>query len=199
MIWTTEREEKLTKLWGEGLSASQCARRLGGFDDTADGGRNAVLSKIHRLKLQKRATTQRSAQATGGTKGALKMRARRLAKKAKSAGTPISALAAALKSEPFVSNALEVPIHERKTLADLGDQDCRFPYGDGPFTFCARPRAVGLSYCPAHAAACYQPPKMPANQSTLARGGHNEQGGVHGSQNDNMPASEAELKDLEGV
>ena len=45
MAWTDDRVEILTKLWGEGLSASQIARELG------DVTRNAVIGKVHRLGL----------------------------------------------------------------------------------------------------------------------------------------------------
>jgi len=48
--WTDERVELLKKLWLEGLSASQIAGVLG------DGvTRNAVIGKVHRLKLSGRA------------------------------------------------------------------------------------------------------------------------------------------------
>ena len=46
MTWIEERIELLTKLWTEGLSASQIAAELGG-----DVSRNAVISKAHRLGL----------------------------------------------------------------------------------------------------------------------------------------------------
>ena len=46
MTWTKERIELLTKLWAEGLSASQIAAELG-----SDVSRNAVISKAHRLGL----------------------------------------------------------------------------------------------------------------------------------------------------
>ncbi|WP_244661514.1 GcrA family cell cycle regulator [Mesorhizobium huakuii] len=45
MNWTDERVELLRKLWSEGLSASQIAAQLGGVS------RNAVIGKVHRLKL----------------------------------------------------------------------------------------------------------------------------------------------------
>ena len=51
MAWTDERVETLKKLWGEGLSASQIAGRLGSVT------RNAVIGKVHRLGLSGRATT----------------------------------------------------------------------------------------------------------------------------------------------
>ena len=50
MSWTEERVELLKKLWMEGLSASQIAAVLG------EGvTRNAVIGKVHRLKLSGRA------------------------------------------------------------------------------------------------------------------------------------------------
>ena len=51
MSWTDERVEILTKMWGEGNSASQIAKELGGVT------RNAVIGKVHRLGLSNRATT----------------------------------------------------------------------------------------------------------------------------------------------
>ncbi len=50
MNWTDERVEMLKKLWAEGLSASQIAAKLGGVT------RNAVIGKVHRLKLSARVT-----------------------------------------------------------------------------------------------------------------------------------------------
>ena len=50
MSWTDERVEILKKLWGEGQSASQIAKELGGVT------RNAVIGKVHRLGLSNRAT-----------------------------------------------------------------------------------------------------------------------------------------------
>lgn len=36
---------------------------------------------------------------------------------------------------------------------DLEPHHCRFPYGDGPFTFCGHPKVQG-SYCTPHALYC---------------------------------------------
>ena len=49
MSWTDERVARLSKLWAEGLSASQIATELGGVT------RNAVIGKVHRLGLSGRA------------------------------------------------------------------------------------------------------------------------------------------------
>ena len=50
MSWTDERVETLKKMWGEGKSASQIAKELGGVT------RNAVIGKVHRLGLSNRNT-----------------------------------------------------------------------------------------------------------------------------------------------
>ena len=51
MSWTDERVETLKRMWGEGQSASQIAKELGGVT------RNAVIGKVHRLGLSNRAGT----------------------------------------------------------------------------------------------------------------------------------------------
>jgi len=48
MSWTDDRVELLKKMWGEGQSASQIAKELGGVT------RNAVIGKVHRLGLSNR-------------------------------------------------------------------------------------------------------------------------------------------------
>ncbi|WP_297770716.1 GcrA family cell cycle regulator, partial [uncultured Roseovarius sp.] len=48
MSWNDERVELLKKMWGEGQSASQIAKELGGVT------RNAVIGKVHRLGLSNR-------------------------------------------------------------------------------------------------------------------------------------------------
>lgn len=55
MSWTDERVEVLRKMWGEGLSASQIAKELGGVT------RNAVIGKVHRMGLSNRAASAAAA------------------------------------------------------------------------------------------------------------------------------------------
>jgi GcrA cell cycle regulator len=52
MGWTEERVSELKKLWAEGHSASQIAKKLGAVT------RNAVIGKVHRLGLSGPAHTQ---------------------------------------------------------------------------------------------------------------------------------------------
>ena len=55
MSWTPEREEKLKELWKKGHTVSQIASLLGNTT------RNAVIGKAHRLNLEARAISKRSA------------------------------------------------------------------------------------------------------------------------------------------
>jgi len=84
MSWTDDRVEILKKMWGEGQSASQIAKELGGVT------RNAVIGKVHRLGLSNRTATAAPAAAPAA---AAKPEA-----KAKPAAKP--AAAATPKAEP---------------------------------------------------------------------------------------------------
>ena len=84
MSWTDDRVEILKKMWGEGQSASQIAKELGGVT------RNAVIGKVHRLGLSNRTATEAPAAAPAA---AAKPEA-----KAKPAAKP--AAAAKPKAEP---------------------------------------------------------------------------------------------------
>jgi GcrA cell cycle regulator len=55
--WSDDRVTTLSKLWLDGLSASQIAKQLGGVT------RNAVIGKVHRLGLSWRATPSRPGRA----------------------------------------------------------------------------------------------------------------------------------------
>jgi len=77
MSWTDDRVEILKKMWGEGQSASQIAKELGGVT------RNAVIGKVHRLGLSNRTTAGAAAKAEPKAKPAAAPKA-----KAKAAPTP---------------------------------------------------------------------------------------------------------------
>jgi GcrA cell cycle regulator len=66
--WDDDRVERLKKWWDEGQSASQIARRLGSVT------RNAVIGKIHRLKLPPRSVVTRSITSSRQRRGTAKLR-----------------------------------------------------------------------------------------------------------------------------
>lgn len=143
MSWTDERVELLKKLWSEGLSASQIAGRLGSVT------RNAVIGKVCRLKLPRRATTKRE---VGAHSTVL-----RNIDRAHRPRPPKPAIAMPL---PTPDAAHDIA---RKSLAELGEHECKWPVGhpgDPGFGFCAFPKYPGLPYCENHAMRAYRAPKV---------------------------------------
>lgn len=144
MSWTKDRVKLLKRLMADGLSFSKIAVHLGGVS------RNAVIGKAHRLNLHRPKPNKTYAK-----------KPNRIPKpKHPWAPRRESVSATLLKPEPYKPDAVfETPAAERKDLIDLDAQDCKFPFGDGPFVFCGRPQAPGLPYCIDHARTCYVPPR----------------------------------------
>ena len=101
MSWTDERVETLKKMWGEGQSASQIAKELGGVT------RNAVIGKVHRLGLSNRAGSGGSAAAKAAPK---EKPAAKVATKApaKPKAAPQATKAAPSSSKPAEPEVLEL-------------------------------------------------------------------------------------------
>jgi len=187
MSWTDERVETLKKMWGEGQSASQIAKELGGVT------RNAVIGKVHRLGLSNRAGSGGSAaKAASKEKPAAAAKpAAKAAPKAKAApastppkeepeldenGIPISAARRAiipagqpLPPQPSANEispeALAKVSEVEKTakrinLMELTEKTCKWPVGDPAtedFWFCGLAVQQGKPYCEAHVGVAFQP------------------------------------------
>jgi hypothetical protein len=54
-----------------------------------------------------------------------------------------------------VTDLSEIALHF--SFADLKPYHCRYPYGQGPFTFCGHGKADGSSYCAPHKLLCTEP------------------------------------------
>jgi GcrA cell cycle regulator len=154
MGWNDERVELLKKLWGEGLSASQIAARLGAVT------RNAVIGKVHRLGLSGRATTSRMKSHRPRARVAKRVARARYPQ----SGNPALRALYHPEAEPYTPPAEElvIPLHERKTIQTLSEQSCRWPIGDpqlADFHFCGKGKVNGLPYCEFHARRAFQPPQ----------------------------------------
>ena len=182
MSWTDERVETLKKMWGEGQSASQIAKELGGVT------RNAVIGKVHRLGLSNRTTTS-SAKSDAKPKAAKaepKTKAAPKADAAPKASTPIAepttpppppsrarrAIIPAGQPLPPQPSANEISPEalakvsevEKKSkkigLMELTERTCKWPVGDpatDDFWFCGLPVKAGKPYCEAHVGVAFQP------------------------------------------
>ena len=114
MSWTDERVELLKKMWGEGQSASQIAKELGGVT------RNAVIGKVHRLGLSNRTAGAAAKPAAPAATPAAKEAAAKPAPKSDPAPKPASARAKedAPAAEPVARLSNVTPL--RKPIVPAG-------------------------------------------------------------------------------
>ena len=174
MSWTSERVELLKKLWGEGQSASQIAKELGGVT------RNAVIGKVHRLGLSNRATsTSKSETSPKPEKKAEKATSKKNESVAKNsepkptshtparrqiipAGQPLPPQPSANEISPeALARVSEIEKKAKKiSLLELTERTCKWPVGDPAtpdFWFCGLPTQTGKPYCEAHVGVAFQP------------------------------------------
>ncbi len=151
MAWTEDRVEILTKLWAEGLSASQIAKELGGVT------RNAVIGKVHRLGLSGRAKPSRPKKVTGTRTSSPRKRTAAKPRATKALAKPVRPIA---PPPPPPIEAKPLPNGEYATIMTIRDHMCKWPIGDpmeSDFRFCGRKNKQGEPYCEAHCNVAYQP------------------------------------------
>ena len=153
MSWTEERVSLLRKLWGEGHTAAEIAKQLGGVT------RNAVIGKAHRLKLSNRVSPIQQ-----NKKPANKNIERKTVKKTAHIGIVSSRSNTSISSStgqtPQRTSGADINDNEELySLMDLKPRMCRWPYGDPKhedFGFCGDSAMPGLPYCEKHAKMAYQ-------------------------------------------
>lgn len=143
--WLPEHDIVLRRLRSEGYSSSQIAMELW-TELRTTYSRNAVIGRLHRLGLT---VTDYSA-----------MTKPRIVKQRVMSHprTPMPrirkpAVRPVLPAETAALRCAEV-VPRHVALMDLGASDCRYPYGDGNFTFCGHPKLDDCSYCAAHYDLC---------------------------------------------
>lgn len=187
MSWTDDRVETLKKMWGEGQSASQIAKELGGVT------RNAVIGKVHRLGLSNRTTAGATAKVEPGAKAAPKTEPKgkpatvepeqeavpskpemktepaispHTVRPARNqiipAGQPLPPQPSANEISPeALAKVNEIEKKAKKlTLMELTERTCKWPVGDPAtedFWFCGLPVKQGKPYCEAHVGVAFQP------------------------------------------
>lgn len=160
MNWTDERVELLRKLWAEGLSASQIATQLGGVS------RNAVIGKVHRLKLSARGRTSSAQPRVKKAATSAPAKATPRPQRTVTASVGATALAIQFDAEPVARQVLRpsenvvVPISRNLTLIQLTERTCKWPNGDPlseEFSFCGNEAGENAPYCGYHSKVAYQP------------------------------------------
>ncbi len=147
MSWTDDRVATLSKLWADGLSASQIAAELGGVT------RNAVIGKVHRLGLSGRAkpaSSNRKARTPARTSGSYNARPRPMAKTGRTAPS--------MPARQIIED-IPVPVCKKLDLVDLTEKTCKWPHGDpstDDFHFCGNSPKDDAPYCEYHCRMAYQ-------------------------------------------
>lgn len=144
--WSQAATDKMTELWGAGVSASIIADRL-----TAEFGRtltrNAVLGRAFRIGLPGRPTTEsRAVRVYGPRPQPVRLR-RKLEREI-----------AALNVAPSICDQA-IPLEQRKSLEQLTPHTCRWPVGDvgeDGFFFCGDDPVKDRPYCAGHCAVAYR-------------------------------------------
>lgn len=168
--WTDEAHAIVKTLYLDGRSASYIAAQLGGGVT-----RNAVIGKIHRMRLTRAAPKTPPGPPRVHTRAPSAPRVEPVRKAAcmgaaKRAGKKASAASAKRKKANGAAAFVTVPAPPPKpkrppsppvgqfTILDLHDAVCSFPiagYRDRPpYLFCGAPRFAG-AYCEDHARRCY--------------------------------------------
>lgn len=157
-MWTDETVARLREQWVSGASASVIAAALG-------TSRNAVLGKVHRLKLPARKTLSTAPKAIANRKRAVRL----------GLPTPTRRYERA-PNRPYIPPA---PVAEATprfiALFDLMSGDCRWPMNEPPeeYLFCASAVLEGSPYCAAHHQLAYrpQPDRRSVNRNDVCKEG----------------------------
>lgn len=143
MIWTDEMMDRLTKLWAEGYSASECAIKMGhGLS------RNAIIGKVDRMQLPERRTRIARVKAVQWSPERRAANSERMRKfnEERRAKAP-QKVKIDLPDETWAPLPGTTPIG----MIDLSDATCRWPVSDGaPFLFCGCQTEGSSSYCATH-------------------------------------------------
>lgn len=152
-IWTAEKIEALKTLWRDGVTASNIGLQLGCT-------KNAVLGKVHKLKLASRRAKQNQPKAQQRAAGKANADRVRASRSPHGRGLPQPHHVAAKRAEHKPAPILPFDVEDNLDATDvthlLGIMDlqrnsCRWPMrGEGRSTlFCGREAHHG-PYCPDH-------------------------------------------------
>lgn len=152
MSWPMDDIAELERMWSEGHSATAIGVALG-------RSRNAILGKVHRLKLSARRVRTRKPIERRADRLSPKLSPRpKVAAKRERAVPPPPPLNEAPKPPRYIpKEQLRKPLPGSNPHAVLIETTgCKFPVGEYPFHWCNEPKVAGKSYCAAHCAVAFQ-------------------------------------------
>lgn len=159
--WTVARTRVVLALFNSGLSAAQIAGEIGNVT------RNAVIGKVHRSGLSE--ANRKNSRAAGQARAKRRQRAVDAA-----ARKPIKLPPKEAPPPPSIVDQ-QIPLEQRRTLAELDNTCCHWPVGDPQapdFFFCGATKAndESIPYCRSHMVRSQQRdtrPRKPAGAAFL--------------------------------
>jgi GcrA cell cycle regulator len=154
MMWTAEQDNQLRELHTTGMPFSEIGEMMGVT-------RNAAIGRAHRLGLPPRrdmsAPRKPRNRSPNRPKAEPRVSKRRLAM---------------LQAEPLLRDVPNTPPIRAKSLLDLAKGECRWPFGDKPYTFCGCRTFTGLPYCVGHARIAYGRVVIPRARTKVSKFGN---------------------------
>ena len=140
--WTPHLERRVLEMWGMNASYTEIGDALGMT-------RSAIAGKLKRLRANG-LVKGRQHNSVRNTQNAIRRKAD-LPPKFRQEFQTIT-IASPVPTEPS-------PVTEgSKDLVDLKPFECRYPFGNGPYRFCAKPTLIGSSWCAYHHLLCCRKP-----------------------------------------
>ena len=158
--WTVERVETVTTMWAAGSSAAQIAAAI------PNATRNAVIGKIKRLNLPRRANGHPSPVCGVRTPRAAAARAAKMTRAApperRNQPNSLAQKIAIAEAEPGLPPKYkgEQPDGSGIKFFKLDHSNCHWPKGDPldeNFEFCGERAIPGMPYCAHHCKISYMP------------------------------------------
>ncbi len=131
--WAPEHDDALRKHHSEGLSGAQSAAEINREFRTVYS-RNAIIGRLHRLGL---------------TRPLVRRIPKIAVPKVDKPRPPKPGPVKTFMAQAVVPRTADV-VPRSVSLIDLRKNDCRYPYGDGPFSFCGHSKTPGSNYCFEH-------------------------------------------------
>lgn len=137
-VWQPEHSEALKGHIEAGLSSAEAAAEINAQFNTSYS-RSAVIGRANRMGL-----ARPSKIAIPRKHRPYKPRIRRV-----NGNSNAMQVLRPLEIEHYKLRCVEI-VPRHVSLLDLEPNDCRYPYGDGPITFCGHAKMPGSSYCVPH-------------------------------------------------
>lgn len=159
-LWPEEHSQELARLVASGMVYRLVAEALNEKFGTSHT-KNAIVGKVQRLGLTAPEKPKRPPYVR---KPKARRREREVIRIVPANGNSnvMRVLRTVVLEQAKLRCVEIVPRH--LSLIELEAGDCRYAFGDGPFTFCGHPVHAGSSYCMPHTALCKEPPRVPIHR-----------------------------------